>query len=126
MHRSVMLGLAVAAMVPSGVQAQPWNGAGPIVADFYNETMSVPKGWELVYSGTQSGVEVYTFFVRPETTDVDTSWVDADGQLRRLLCGEDELRSWVRSGMKARADKVVVRGGNQSRTTGRNIVTCQG
>ena len=75
------------AVVTTVAQAQEWNGAGPMIAAFYNEEMSVPKGWELTFTGSQNGVEVYTFYVRPDTVDVDTSWIDAEGQLERALCG---------------------------------------
>ncbi|NCP17776.1 MAG: hypothetical protein GW855_01285 [Erythrobacter sp.] len=117
-------GLVAAAAVSVPALAQEWRGAGPIVASFYNEEMSVPKGWELTYSGTENGVEVYTFIVRPENAGVDTSWIDADSQLQRLFCGDDDLRGWVTAGMKARADKVVVRDGRQSRTKGSKLLTC--
>jgi len=124
MRKWMMAGMAGIAMSQTGAQAQEWAGNGAIIAMFYNEEMSVPKGWELTYTGLQNGVEVYTFVVRPETTDVDTSWIDEHSQLQRLLCGEETLASWVRAGMKARADKVVVRGGKQTKTTGSANVTC--
>jgi hypothetical protein len=111
--------------IATTAQAQEWNGAGPIIAAFYNEEMSVPKGWELTFTGSQNGVEVYTFYVRPDTVDVDTSWIDAQGQLERALCGDDTLRGWVMSGMKARADKIVVSNGKQAKTVGTGYVTCR-
>ncbi len=123
---AVLAGTTLAsAVLASAAQAQEWNGAGPMIASFYNEEMSVPKGWELTYTGSQNGVEVYTFYVRPDTVDVDTSWVDAKGQLERTLCGDDTLKGWVMSGMKARADKVVVSGGKQTKTVGTGYVTCR-
>ncbi|MEL7689506.1 hypothetical protein [Citromicrobium bathyomarinum] len=113
------------ALIATAAQAQEWKGAGPVIAAFYNEEMSVPKGWELTFTGSQSGVEVYTFYVRPDTVDVDTSWIDAQGQLERALCEDDTLRGWVMSGMKARADKIVISKGKQTKTVGTGYVTCR-
>ncbi len=119
---ALVLASSVAA---TAAQAQEWYGAGPMIAAFYNEEMSVPKGWELTFTGSQNGVEVYTFYVRPDTVDVDTSWIDAQGQLERALCGDDTLRGWVMSGMKARADKIVISQGKQAKTVGTGYVTCR-
>lgn len=116
--------LGTGALAQSRAQAQEWDGMGEVLAAFYNETMSVPKGWELTYSGLKGGVEVFTFIVRPETVDVDTSWLDADDQMARVMCGDETPRGWIRAGMKVRADKVVIRGGKREVFKGKGLVTC--
>jgi hypothetical protein len=124
MRKWTGLAAAGAVMLGSGAQAQEWAGMGKLLARFYNEEMSVPKGWELAYSGLKDGVEVYTFTVRPETVDVDTSSLDADLQMRRLMCTDKLTWSWIQAGMKVRANKVVIRGSKQEVTKGTALIRC--
>lgn len=119
-----MIAVTGAAMFAASAQAQDWAGMGPLLADYYNEAMSRPKGWELTYTGLQQGVEVFTFIIRPDTVDVDTSWLDADEQMKRLMCGDEMPRSWMQAGMKVRVDKTVISGGKRETEKGTSLLTC--
>jgi len=112
------------ALAQSRAQAQEWDGMGPLLAQFYNEEMSSPKGWELSYIGLKGDIEVFAFIIQPETVDVDTSWLDADDQMKRLMCGDDTPRGWIASGMKVRVDKIVIRGGKPETTKGKSLIRC--
>jgi hypothetical protein len=125
MRKGVLLAVAASAVALSGgVRAQDWAGMGPILAAYYNEEMSKPKGWELTYSGLKDGVEQFTFIIRPDTVGIDTSWLDADDQMKRLMCGDDLPRSWIAGGMKVRVDMVVIRGSKREVTRGTKFITC--
>lgn len=111
--RVVFSGIVAAAVVTSvtatAVAAQN-RFPGPIIAAFYNEEMSVPKGWRLSYKGREAGVEV---FIMDRDLDAapQTSWIDPRGQMQRLMCGDAGLRDMLRDSGGVRADVRDKKGG---------------
>jgi hypothetical protein len=119
-NAALVLGLAT---VGTGAAAAQWDGAQEMIAAYYNEEMSIPKGWSLSYAGRENGVDVYLF-----DTDHDvfpqTAFLQVDSQLQRLLCGDDQLKAWVKQGMRARADRRVKQGGKKTVIKGTGTVSC--
>ena len=108
----------------SPAPAAGWEEAGPVVAQYYNEEMVTVRGWTLVYSGTQDGVEVYTFEVDGDSHPQTLS-LSAAGQMKRALCSEEPLVSWMKAGMKVRADRRVHKDGSVKTEKGTSLISCQ-
>jgi len=108
----LVLGLVAFGAMTSAVQAQELVGQGPIIASYYNEEMSVPRGWSVSYGGTRDGMEIYSFIVDYETSTPFTRSLWADDQLKRIFCDGDILESWVRDVMRVAAGKVWFDEGN--------------
>ncbi|WP_169294798.1 hypothetical protein [Advenella sp. EE-W14] len=77
--------------------------SGPLIAAFYMETMSTPKGWELSYKGKEGPVQVFTM-----RRDLDaypqTAIMSPLDQMQRLMCGDDSLKNMMKNGLKVRVD----------------------
>ena len=77
--------------------------SGPLIAAFYMETMSTPKGWELSYKGKEGPVQVFTM-----RRDLDaypqTAIMSPIDQMRRVMCGDDTLKDMMKNGLKVRVD----------------------
>ena len=120
----ILTAMGLAALAAGGtLAAAEWDGAQEMLAAYYNEEMSVPKGWTLSYSGRENGVDVYVF-----DTDFDTypqtAFLQADDQLERLMCGDDTIKGWVAQGMRTRADMRALANGKRTLTKGTRIITC--
>ena len=78
---------------------------GSVVAHFYNEAMSIPKGWELVYIGKELGVHVFNmkrnFDEHPQSRNMSVK-----EQMVRLMCNDVTLRNMMAQGIKVRAHSI--------------------
>ena len=115
--------LALLAALPAAAQAAPWDGMGKMIASFYNEEMSIPKGWQLSYAGTESGVEVFVFDVDADAFP-QTLFLSPEAQMQRLMCGDDTLKGWIAGGMRVRADQRVRRDGKADLRKGKDLIRC--
>lgn len=77
--------------------------SGPLIAAFYMETMSTPKGWELSYKGKEGPVQVFTMR-RDLDTYPQTAIMSPIDQMRRVMCGDDTLKDMMKNGLKVRVD----------------------
>ena len=119
------LGLFGITALGTPAQAQEWAGKGEIIAAYYNEVMSIPRGWSVKYMGLEDGYEVFLFMVDDrDPASAMTRNFSAEDQLKRLLCDDDELESWVRAGMRAKARKVWYDGANQNVNLGTRAISC--
>ncbi|MGX5711324.1 hypothetical protein ACWKWJ_01345 [Sphingopyxis terrae subsp. ummariensis] len=113
--------LALAAISIPAMAAEEFPGA--IIADFYMSEFSIPKGWELSYKGLDNGVQVFVMD-RDLDTYPQTAFLQPIEQMRRLMCGDDELKQMVNGGTLVRVDSRDKRGGKTSLTKGPTLTRC--
>ncbi len=99
MKKYLAAGLLATASVTAFAQQFP----GPLIALFYMENMSIPKGWELSYKGEENKVQVFTMS-RDLDTYPQTAMLQPIDQMRRVMCGDDTLKDMMKKGVKVRAD----------------------
>ena len=116
----------VAALLMTGVAvpaaaAQAFPGA--LIAEFYMSEFSIPKGWSLSYKGQEQGAEV---FVMDRDLDAhpQTSFLQPIEQMRRLMCGDEELSGMVNGGLVIRVDARDKRDGKRTTTKGPTLTRC--
>lgn len=85
--------------VPAVAQDFP----GKLIADYYMSEFSTPKGWTLSFKGAEQGVQVF-IMDRDLVAYPQTSFLQPIEQIRRVMCGDDELKQMVNSGLKVRVD----------------------
>jgi hypothetical protein len=93
----------------------------PIIVGFFNEGMSIPKGWELKFSGYQDGVFVFDMH-RDFDRYPQTQWLQVNDQMQRLMCQEG-LEHYIDQGIKVRTDAVDTEKGKTQRTKG-SLLNC--
>lgn len=96
---------------------------GKIIAQYFNEAMSIPKGWELTYVGKKSNIEVFTMH-RDFDSHPQTEMLTVIDQMKRLMCGDDYLKKKIESGVKVRADSIDKRNGKYERKQGIVLEKC--
>ena len=96
---------------------------GLIVAKFYNEAMSIPKGWELAYVGEESGIQVFNM-KRNFDKFPQTSFLNVKDQMVRLMCGDPDLKKMMEQGLKVRADAVDLKDKKTKKTKGEVLNSC--
>lgn len=115
--------LAAGALAMASFTAFAQQFPGPIIAEFYMETMSVPKGWELSYKGVENKVQVFTM-----NRDLDaypqTAMLQPVDQMRRVMCGDDSLKDMIKSGVKVRVDSRDKENGKVKTTKGPILSSC--
>ena len=99
------------------------NFPGAIVAQYYNEAMSIPKGWELSYVGEESDVQVFNM-KRDFDQFPQTNFLNVKDQMTRLMCGDDSLKKMIAQGVKVRADAVDLENKKTKKTKGVVLSTC--
>ncbi|MFV9472823.1 hypothetical protein ACM5Q9_00160 [Advenella sp. RU8] len=97
--------------------------SGPLIAAFYMETMSTPKGWELSYKGKEGPVQVFTM-----RRDLDaypqTAIMSPIDQMRRVMCGDDTLKDMMKNGLKVRVDAKDKKDGKVKTVKGPILSSC--
>ncbi|NYT66837.1 hypothetical protein H0A58_12795 [Alcaligenaceae bacterium] len=101
--------------------AQQFPGA--IIAEFYMEAMSVPKGWELSYKGEENKIQVFTMN-RDLDTYPQTAMLQPIDQMRRVMCGDDTLKDMVNQGVKVKVNTRDKVGGKVKSTNGPILSSC--
>lgn len=99
MKKYLVACLLAAASTTAFAEAFP----GPIIAEFYMQTMSTPKGWKLSYKGAENKVQVFTMD-RNLDAHPQTAMLQPIDQMRRVMCGDESLREMVDRGVKVRVD----------------------
>lgn len=118
--RNMLIALAaLAAAAPAAAQHFP----GEIIAEFYMNEMSIPKGWTLSYKGIEGGTHVF-IMDRDLDAHPQTSFLQPIDQLRRLMCGDDALASFVTGGTAIRIDRRDKQGGRTELTKGPTLTRC--
>ena len=113
-------GVALAlAAVPAVAQSFP----GPLIAKFYMQEFTIPKGFELSYKGVENGAQV---FIMDRDLDTYPQTVNAApiNQMRRLMCGDDNLKVMVDGGIVIRVDSRDKRNGKVTTTKGPTLSRC--
>lgn len=99
--KKLVLALAVlASTVPVAAQKPR---LGDLIAQYYMEQLSTPKGWVLSYKGQENGVEVF-IMDRDFDAHPQTAFLEPIGQMQRLMCGDKDLRQLVAEGYVVRID----------------------
>ncbi|MDY0272438.1 MAG: hypothetical protein RBR37_07990 [Advenella sp.] len=98
---------------------------GPLIATFYMEAMSTPKGWELSYKGKEGGNEVF-IMRRDLDKHPQTAILKPIDQMRRLMCGDAALKAMVKNGVKVRVDARDKVDGKVKLVKGPVLSSCQG
>ncbi|MCH7336515.1 hypothetical protein [Acinetobacter sp. NIPH 2699] len=107
--------------LPSVAYAQEFEGK--IIEKYFNEVMSIPKGWELTYVGKKSNIEVFTMH-RDFDSYPQTQMLSVIDQMKRLMCGDDYLKKKIESGVKVRADSIDKHNGKYEKTQGVVLEKC--
>lgn len=118
--KKILVALALAGIaVPAAAQDFP----GAMIADYYMSEFSIPKGWALSYKGQERGVHV---FVMDRDLDAhpQTSFLQPIEQMRRLMCGDDELKQMVKDGTVVRVDSRDKKDGKVGVTSGPTLNRC--
>lgn len=97
---------------------------GSMAAAYFNETMSIPKGWSLTYKGQEGPTHV---FIMDRDLDAapQTAFLQPVDQLQRLLCDQDTLRAFVDAGTVVRVDSRDKRSGRVSLAKGPTVSSCE-
>lgn len=119
MKKILVACLLAAASTTAAAQKFP----GPLIAAFYMETMSIPKGWELSYKGKEDTTEVF-ITKRDLDTYPDTAFLQPIDQMRRVMCGDDSLKDMMRKGTKVRADARDIKNGKVKVVKGPVLSSC--
>lgn len=98
---------------------------GPLIAAFYMETMSTPKGWELSYKGREGNVQVFTM-KRDLDAHPQTAIMSPIDQMRRVMCGDDSLKEMMKNGVKVRVDARDKKDGKVKTVKGPILSSCKG
>lgn len=99
------------------------NFPGPLIATYYMEAMSIPKGWALSYKGQEGKVQVFTMR-RDLDAHPQTAIMAPIDQMRRLMCGDDELKSMIKNGVKVRVDAQDKKNGKVKTVKGPVLSSC--
>ncbi len=119
MKKYLIAGLLAVASTTASAEPFP----GPLIAAFYMETMSIPKGWELSYKGKEGGTQVFTMR-RDLDTYPDTAFLQPIDQMRRVMCGDDALKDMVKKGVKIRVDAKDKENGKVKQVKGPVLSSC--
>lgn len=118
--KKLIAGLMLAGItVPAAAQGFP----GALIAEFYMSEFSIPKGWELSYKGAEQGVQV---FIMDRDLDAypQTSFLQPVEQMRRLMCGDEELSGMINGGTVVRVDARDKRDGKKTIRQGPQLTRC--
>ena len=113
----------VAALLLIGTPALADQFPGSMIAAFYMENYSVPKGWTLTYKGVEGGVQV---FVMDRDLDAfpQTAFLQPVDQMRRVMCGDPSLKAMVAGGTVVRVDARDRNGGKTTLSKGPRLTSC--
>jgi len=112
-------GLFMAASFNAFAQQFP----GALIAAFYMQEMSIPKGWTLSYKGEENKIQVFTMS-RDLDTYPQTAILQPIDQMRRLMCGDDTLKDMMRRGVKVRVNTRDKIGGKVKTANGPILSSC--
>ena len=120
--KKIAAALAMASGIAvSAAAAQAFPGA--LIAEFYMSEFSIPKGWSLSYKGHEQGTEVF-IMDRDLDAHPQTSFLQPVEQMRRLMCGDEELSGMVNGGLVVRVDARDKRDGKTKTTKGPTLTRC--
>lgn len=105
--------------VPAAAQGFP----GALMADYYMSEFSIPKGWALSYKGAEQGVQVFVMD-RDLVAYPQTSFLKPIEQIRRLMCGDPEMKQMIADGVKVRVDSRDKRASGTKVTKGPLLESC--
>ncbi|MDK2761621.1 MAG: hypothetical protein KYX64_09725 [Sphingopyxis sp.] len=118
--RTILVALMIAGMsVPAAAQEFP----GTLIAGYYMTEFSIPKGWTLSYKGEEQGQQVF-IMDRDLDAHPQTSILAPIEQVRRLMCGDEQLSGMVNGGTVVRVDARDKRDGKTSLTRGPTLTRC--
>lgn len=118
--KKCLLAIAIACVAtPAIAQSFPGN----LVAEYYMNEFSIPKGWTLSYQGKDGSTEV---FVMDRDLDAfpQTSFLQPIDQIRRVMCGDDSLKAVVNGGTVIRVDARDKQNGKIKVTKGAKLERC--
>ncbi len=110
----------VASAVPAAAQKQQ---LGDLIAAYYMEHFSKPKGWVLSYKGPENGVQVF-IMDRDFDAHPQTAILQPIDQMQRLMCGDKDLRQLVAEGYVIRIDSRDKERGKTKYTKGPTLNRC--
>ncbi|NCU11076.1 MAG: hypothetical protein GXC70_02760 [Sphingomonadaceae bacterium] len=120
MKKLVLALAALASTVPIAAQKPR---LGDIIAAYYMEKFSRPKGWVLSYKGPENGVEVF-IMDRDFDAHPQTAFLEPIGQMERLMCGDKDLKQLVAEGYVVRIDSRDKSGGKTKYAKGPTLSRC--
>ena len=109
----------VCASTPAMAQEFP----GAIIAEYYMNELSIPKGWALSYKGKEGGTEVFVMD-RDLDTHPQTAFLQPIDQIRRVMCSDDTLKGMVNGGTVIRVDARDKESGKTRLTKGPQLTRC--
>ena len=115
--------LAFAILVSAVPVAAQKEQLGDLIADYYMEQLSTPKGWALSYKGPENGVQVF-IMDRDFDAHPQTAFLEPIGQMQRLMCGDKDLRQLVDAGYVVRIDSRDKERGKTKYTKGPTLARC--
>lgn len=120
MKKTLLAALLIACgAAPAMAQTFP----GALIAEYYMDEFSIPKGWALSYKGSEQGVQVF-IMDRDLDAHPQTSFLQPIEQMRRLMCEDDELKQIVNGGTVVRVDIRDKRDGKKSVRPGPQLTRC--
>lgn len=126
MRVSMVIGTVMATM---SVSAAAQDFPGKMIAAFYHETMSTPKGWTLTYEGRQGNNQVFLmdrdFDIHANDSEILSmvQIMQPIDQVRRL-CKDPSIAAMINGPVKWRIDSRDKIGGKTTRTTGPVLERC--
>lgn len=120
MKKIIAVLMMACAAVPVAA-AEPFPGA--LIAEYYMSEFSIPKGWSLSYKGNEQGTEVF-IMDRDLDAHPQTSFLQPIEQMRRLMCGDDDLSAMVNGGVAVRVDARDKRDGKTTVVKGPTLTRC--
>ena len=108
---------------PTGRQSETFPAE--MAADYFNEVMSIPKGWTLSYKGREGRTHVY-IMDRDLDSAPQTSFMQPIDQIQRLMCGEETLAAYFDGSVVVRVDSRDKRNGQTSLVPGPTLSSCGG
>lgn len=119
MKKLLVAGFFISASFNAFAQSFP----GEIIAEFYMQEMSVPKGWTLSYKGEENKTQVFTMN-RDLDTYPQTAMLQPIDQMRRLMCGDEDLKSMINGGVKVKVNARDKIDGKVKTTNGPILSSC--
>lgn len=104
---------------PASAQSFP----GSMIAEYYMNEMSTPKGWALSYKGREAETEVF-IMDRDLDAHPQTAFLQPIDQMRRVMCGDKTLKAMLDSGTVIRVDARDKKGGQRILSKGPQLTRC--
>jgi hypothetical protein len=115
--------LTMAAICALATPALAQGFPAEMAAAYFNEEMSIPKGWKLNYSGRDGATYVFSMD-RDLDAAPQTAFLQPIDQMHRLMCGDETLKGFVKSGVVVRVDTRDKQGGKTTTVRGPTLSSC--